>query len=103
MMNVICMQVDAFTQIEFKGNPAAVCFLEEEKQDVWLQSLATEFNLSETCYLTPLSLSDDSAHPRFLLRWFTPVTEVPFFVFLLYLVLWCKLKGLREYFVLVER
>ncbi|XP_057535541.1 uncharacterized protein LOC130813711 [Amaranthus tricolor] len=67
--------VDAFTPIEFKGNPAAVCLLEEQKQDVWLQSLATEFNLSETCYLTPLSLSD-SAHPRFHLRWFTPVTEV---------------------------
>lgn len=67
--------VDAFTNIEFKGNPAAVCLLEEERDEEWLQSVATEFNISETCYLTRISDSD-SLHPRFHLRWFTPVAEV---------------------------
>lgn len=67
--------VDAFTDSEFKGNPAAVCLLEEEKEDDWLQSIAAEFNISETSYLTPLPLFD-SPHPRFQLRWFTPVVEV---------------------------
>ncbi|KAL6214728.1 hypothetical protein ACLB2K_014160 [Fragaria x ananassa] len=73
--------VDAFTESAFKGNPAAVCLLEEDRDDQWLQALAAEFNLSETCYLTRLSdsVSDpalSSSPARFRLRWFTPVTEV---------------------------
>ncbi|KAF3660888.1 hypothetical protein FXO37_13168 [Capsicum annuum] len=47
--------VDAFTDTAFKGNPAAVCLLEEEKDDKWLQSVAAEFNISETCYLILLN------------------------------------------------
>ncbi|XVE73168.1 hypothetical protein DITRI_Ditri11bG0095600 [Diplodiscus trichospermus] len=67
--------VDAFTDSAFKGNPAAVCLLEEDKDDHWLQAVAAEFNLSETCYLT--RRTGASSHtPRFRLRWFTPVTEV---------------------------
>lgn len=69
--------MDAFTESAFKGNPAAVCMLEEKKEEKWLQSVATEFNLSETCYLTPIVDSDSpSSNPRFHLRWFTPVAEV---------------------------
>ncbi|KAL5792965.1 hypothetical protein ACOSP7_001559 [Xanthoceras sorbifolium] len=74
--------VDAFTDSAFKGNPAAVCLLEEERDEDWLQAVAREFNISETCYLTRLtdSDSDDSSigtlNPRFRLRWFTPVAEV---------------------------
>ena len=66
-------QVDAFTDSAFKGNPAAVCLLEEDKDDEWLQSVAAEFNISETCYLTPIH---GTSTPRFGLRWFTPFTEV---------------------------
>ncbi|GAB2248644.1 hypothetical protein Droror1_Dr00008526 [Drosera rotundifolia] len=71
--------VDAFTDSAFKGNPAAVCLLEEDKPGKWLQSVAREFNISETCYLTRLTDSDQtrsSVISRFKLRWFTPVTEV---------------------------
>lgn len=67
--------VDAFTDCEFKGNPAAVCLLEEEREDEWLQSLAAEFNISETCFLTRI-VASDSPNTRFQLRWFTPVAEV---------------------------
>ncbi|KAE8708152.1 putative phenazine biosynthesis protein [Hibiscus syriacus] len=67
--------VDAFTDSAFKGNPAAVCLLEEDRDEQWLQSVAAEFNLSETAYLTRTNGSD-SQTPRFRLRWFTPVTEV---------------------------
>ncbi|XP_022769831.1 uncharacterized protein LOC111313418 isoform X2 [Durio zibethinus] len=67
--------VDAFTDSAFKGNPAAVCLLEEDRDDQWLQAVAAEFNLSETCYLTR-SKGFSSHTPRFSLRWFTPVTEV---------------------------
>ncbi|GAU40773.1 hypothetical protein TSUD_26530 [Trifolium subterraneum] len=65
--------VDAFTDSAFKGNPAAVCLLEEEKDIQWLQSLAAEFNISETCYLIPIH---GTSVPRFGLRWFTPTAEV---------------------------
>ncbi|RDX79291.1 hypothetical protein CR513_40302, partial [Mucuna pruriens] len=69
--------VDAFAESAFKGNPAAVCFLEEERDDEWLQAVATEFNISETCYLSRISLSlHGTSYPRFRLRWFTPVAEV---------------------------
>ncbi|KAJ8547510.1 hypothetical protein K7X08_011096 [Anisodus acutangulus] len=68
--------VDAFTETAFKGNPAAVCLLEEEKDDKWLQSVAAEFNISETCYLIPLTNEPTNTNPRFILRWFTPVDEV---------------------------
>ncbi|KAK6937505.1 Phenazine biosynthesis PhzF protein [Dillenia turbinata] len=68
--------VDAFTDSAFKGNPAAVCWLEEERAEEWLQFVAREFNISETCYLTPIPQPQSSPFPRFLLRWFTPVAEV---------------------------
>ncbi|XP_034689867.1 uncharacterized isomerase BH0283-like [Vitis riparia] len=74
--------VDAFTDSAFKGNPAAVCLLEEERDEDWLQALAMEFNISETCYLNritepeALDSSTTILTPRFRLRWFTPTTEV---------------------------
>ncbi|KAL3746170.1 hypothetical protein ACJRO7_015163 [Eucalyptus globulus] len=71
--------VDAFTETAFKGNPAAVCFLEEEEEkDVeWLQAVAREFNISITCFLTRVAASGtEDSSPRFRLRWFTPVAEV---------------------------
>ncbi|KAF5731520.1 Phenazine biosynthesis PhzC/PhzF protein isoform 2 [Tripterygium wilfordii] len=69
--------VDAFTDSPFKGNPAAVCLLEDKRDDKWLQAVATEFNFSETCYLTRIAESDDTtSSPKFSLRWFTPATEV---------------------------
>ncbi|KAJ0053864.1 hypothetical protein Pint_03358 [Pistacia integerrima] len=61
----------------FKGNPAAVCLLDEDRDEDWLQSVALEFNISETCYLTRLTHSESDSPPRFRLRWFTPVAEVP--------------------------
>lgn len=67
--------VDAFTDSAFKGNPAAVCLLEEERDEKWLQSVAAEFNISDTCYLTRI-IDSASPNPRFRLRWFTPVAEV---------------------------
>ncbi|CAL0316167.1 unnamed protein product [Lupinus luteus] len=71
------ISVDAFTDSAFKGNPAAVCLLEEEEDsndEKWMQSIAAEFNISETCFLTPIP--NATSIPRFHLRWFTPVTQV---------------------------
>lgn len=69
-------QVDAFTESAFKGNPApgAVCLLEEQRNDKWLQSVTTEFSLSETCFL--IRTDSESPNPRFHLKWLTSVAEV---------------------------
>jgi len=63
------LQIDAFTSVAFAGNPAAVCFLDHERDDTWMQSVAAEMNLSETAFLFPLD-------ERWSLRWFTPTIEV---------------------------
>jgi PhzF family phenazine biosynthesis protein len=62
-------QVDAFTQREFAGNPAAVCLLDGPADEAWMQAMAAEMNLSETAFL-------HSAGDGFGLRWFTPTVEV---------------------------
>jgi len=63
-------QVDAFTDVPFQGNPAAVCLLQGPETTKWMQSLAMEMNLSETAFLLP-------EEGVWRLRWFTPRTEVP--------------------------
>ena len=68
-MSIPIFHVDAFTNRSFAGNPAAVCLLDESKDDAWLQSVAAEMNLAETAFLTR---KDDG----FGLRWFTPKVEV---------------------------
>ncbi|WVY96627.1 hypothetical protein V8G54_028778 [Vigna mungo] len=73
-VSTLPMQVDAFTDSAFKGNPAAVCFLEEERNEEWLQAVATEFNVPVTCYLT--RIMGTSNNPRFHFRYFTHLNEV---------------------------
>ena len=68
-MPVPLFQVDAFTDRAFGGNPAAVCLLPGPKDDLWLQAVAAEMNLSETAFL--LAEGDG-----YRLRWFTPKVEV---------------------------
>jgi predicted PhzF superfamily epimerase YddE/YHI9 len=62
--------VDAFTDRPFAGNPAAVCWLDSWPDDVWLQNVGREMNLSETAFL----VRRDGV--EFDLRWFTPAVEV---------------------------
>ena len=69
-MSLELVQVDAFTETPFSGNPAAVCLLKEAMSSQWMQSVASEMNLSETAFVSP------RADGSFDLRWFTPVTEV---------------------------
>ncbi|GAA0085810.1 PhzF family phenazine biosynthesis protein [Clostridium sp. CTA-7] len=69
-------QVDAFTNKAFKGNPAAVCILEEDINDDLMRSIAQEMNLSETAFVKPLECSDVNSCSFFSLRWFTPEVEV---------------------------
>lgn len=65
--------VDAFTDVPFAGNPAAVCLLDRRGEwppDAWLQLVAREMNLSETAFLV------HREGLEFALRWFTPTVEV---------------------------
>ncbi|XP_073776982.1 phenazine biosynthesis-like domain-containing protein [Danio rerio] len=75
-MEIPIFTVDAFTSLPFKGNPAAVCLLENELHDDIKQSIAAEMNLSETAFITKNNSVDFSSGSRFGLRWFSPKNEV---------------------------
>ncbi len=68
-MPVPIVQVDAFTALPFRGNPAAVCVLSGPAPELWMRSVAREMNLSETAFLYP----DQGGYA---LRWFTPTVEI---------------------------
>ncbi|QDU94425.1 PhzF family phenazine biosynthesis protein [Lignipirellula cremea] len=68
-MTARLLQIDAFTSRLFGGNPAAVCLLETDPTDAWMQAVAAENNLAETAYVQRRA-------DGFSLRWFTPSTEV---------------------------
>lgn len=64
--------VDVFTDRPFAGNPLAVVLDADGLPTASLQALAKEFNLSETAF--PMA----DAEADYLLRIFTPATELPF-------------------------
>jgi predicted PhzF superfamily epimerase YddE/YHI9 len=66
------IQVDAFADRPFTGNPAAVMPLQAWLPDDILQAIALENNLSETAFTIP----DASGEADFELRWFTPGLEI---------------------------
>ena len=63
------VQIDAFTDRPFAGNPAAVCLMETAADEPWMQAVAAEMNLSETAFLYPIAQG-------YHLRWFTPRVEI---------------------------
>uniref|UniRef100_A0A2R8N7T8 Phenazine biosynthesis-like domain-containing protein n=1 Tax=Callithrix jacchus TaxID=9483 RepID=A0A2R8N7T8_CALJA len=69
---------DAFTTRAFRGNPAAVCLLENELDEDMHQKIAREMNLSETAFIRKMHPTDNFTQSScFGLRWFTPASEVP--------------------------
>jgi PhzF family phenazine biosynthesis protein len=73
-MNLRFVQVDAFADRPFTGNPAAVVPLEQWLPDETMQSIAEENNLAETAFTIPAE--DDDAD--YELRWFSPTVEIAF-------------------------
>ncbi len=69
MKKIKIYQVDSFATEVFKGNPAAVCPLDQWLPDDAMQNIAAENNLSETAFLVK---EDADYH----IRWFTPTSEV---------------------------
>ena len=68
-MKLQIYQVDAFSQVPFHGNPAAVVPLDSWPPDSVMQNIALENNLAETAYFVPNGNGYD-------LRWFTPTVEM---------------------------
>ena len=61
--------VDAFTDVLFHGNQAAVCVLDEWLPEKLMMDIAAENNLSETAFAVKATEGYD-------LRWFTPGGEI---------------------------
>lgn len=61
--------VDAFTNQVFKGNPAAVCIMDEWLDDETMLAITKENNLSETAFAV-------KNEGKYQLRWFTPGGEI---------------------------
>tara|TARA_R110001583_G_C5533661_1_gene398781 strand:- start:82 stop:891 length:810 start_codon:yes stop_codon:yes gene_type:complete len=64
--------VDAFTDVAFKGNSAAVIITSDWLPDELMQSIAIENNLSETAFVKKIDIHN------YEIRWFSPITEIDF-------------------------
>lgn len=71
-MRLALYQVDAFTNLRFRGNAAAVVPLAAWLDDALMLQIAQENNLSETAFLLEL------APGHYHIRWFSPLTEIDF-------------------------
>lgn len=77
--------VNAFSGGAYSGNPAAVVFVDADRDialdDEQRRNIGRQMNLSETAFVTPIGLERaefNKAHAKYGLRWFTPDgTEVP--------------------------
>lgn len=65
---------DVFTETRYAGNPLAVVFDADALTDAQMQTIAREFNLSETIFVrTPANATHEAS-----VRIFTPGKELPF-------------------------
>jgi trans-2,3-dihydro-3-hydroxyanthranilate isomerase len=65
---------DVFTDTRFAGNPLAVVFEADALSDAQMQTIAREFNLSETIFIRAPENEQHAASVRI----FTPTKELPF-------------------------
>jgi PhzF family phenazine biosynthesis protein len=71
-MKLTLYQIDAFANKLFGGNPAAVIPLTTWIDEVLMQQIALENNLSETVFIVPAAKSEAD----YEIRWFTPEVEI---------------------------
>ena len=62
--------INAFTERDFGGNPAAVCPLEQFFPNETMQAIAEQNNLSETAFIVFIKKG------HYEIRWFSPTQEV---------------------------
>lgn len=65
--------VDAFAEVPFTGNQAAVMPLQHWLSSATMQAVATENNLAETAFV----VAKNEEH-HYHIRWFSPLTEIDF-------------------------
>jgi trans-2,3-dihydro-3-hydroxyanthranilate isomerase len=70
--------LDVFTDRPFAGNPLAVVLDAEDLTGEQMLQLTREFNLSESAFPLQPSESERAAGAHYVLRIFTPGSEVPF-------------------------
>ena len=73
--------INAFTETQFKGNPAAVVVTDTPLAETLMQNIASQNNLSETAFLCPTTTDQASvatAPYDYTIRWFSPVCEIDF-------------------------
>jgi PhzF family phenazine biosynthesis protein len=79
-VRVPLIQIDAFADELFTGNPAAVMPLGQWPADGLLLRVAAENNLSETAFLVPQLPAEvtapEAGQPAYALRWFSPAIEI---------------------------
>src|SRR5215470_11186384 len=68
-MRIPLFHVDAFANQRFRGNPAAVCFLDSWLDEGLLRRVAAENHVSATAFLV-------TGTDGYELRWFTPLCEI---------------------------
>lgn len=73
-MNLAFATYDVFTDTRFAGNPLAVVFDADGLSDAQMQTIAREFNLSETIFVRAAEYAQHEASVRI----FTPTKELPF-------------------------
>jgi PhzF family phenazine biosynthesis protein len=71
-MKLTLYQIDAFANKLFGGNPAAVIPLTTWLDEVLMQQIALENNLSETVFIVPAAKGEAD----YEIRWFTPEVEI---------------------------
>lgn len=70
------LQIDAFSEGPFTGNPAAVVLMDRPLEESLMQRIAEENNLAETAFVLPIPQAAPGSESTYALRWFTPTTEV---------------------------
>lgn len=75
-MKLDIYQVDAFAEKAFEGNPAAVVPLDHWPDDVLMQKIAMENNLSETAFFVRQDPASPASEAFYHIRWFTPTFEI---------------------------
>jgi len=64
--------IDAFTDVVFEGNPAAVIVTDKWLSKELMQAISVEHNLSETAFVVK------DGQGIYHIRWFSPLTEIDF-------------------------
>jgi PhzF family phenazine biosynthesis protein len=72
-MHIPIFLVDAFADVPFAGNAAAVCLLDSLADATWMQAVAAELRQPATTFVHPVRPGQSGG---FGLRWFVPGSEL---------------------------